>query len=65
MLAQTHYSRLFTQRLAEFRTKLVEELAMGLCQDHAAYRAVIGRLQGLDDAITISHQLDQDLNGDS
>lgn len=61
---KSHHSRLFEQLMAEHRASLVEAIASGIPMDYAGYRAMVGRLEGIDDALRICEQADYKLSGD-
>lgn len=61
---KSQHSRLFEQGLAELRQALIDSLAAGVPPDYPAYRQLVGRLQGVDDALKISAEADFKLSGD-
>ncbi len=61
---QSHWSRTFAAKLAEHRDALVRDLATGRVADFPDYRQIVGRIQGLDDAIRISDEVDGILSGE-
>lgn len=63
-LVRSHYSGMLGARLRELREKIALDLADGCAMDYAAYRQIVGRMQGLDDAMKISEDVDLVLNGE-
>jgi hypothetical protein len=63
-LVRSHYSGMLGARLTELRDKLAYELGSGCAADYATYRQIVGRIQGLDDALKISEDVDLVLNGE-
>jgi len=61
---RSQHSRVFEQLLAEHRKALVESLAAGTPADYASYRQIVGRIQGISDALNISEQTDFNINGE-
>lgn len=61
---QSHHSRQLKQLIAGWRETLLNDLALGNCDDYATYRQCVGRLQGLDDALRLSEEADFKLNGE-
>lgn len=61
---KSQHSRIFEQLMAEHRLALVESLVAGIPADHAAYRQIVGRIQGVSDALKISEDADFKLSGD-
>lgn len=61
---KSQHSRVFEQRLAEHRLALVESLATGVPADYPAYRQLVGRIQGIDDAVKISGDADFTISGE-
>ena len=61
---RSQHSRIFEQLMQEHREKLIEALAAGVPVDHLDYRQLVGRLQGIADALKISEQADFELSGD-
>lgn len=61
---KSQHSRVFEQRLAEHRQTLIAGLATGTPTDYAAYRQLVGQIQGIDDALKISEQADFNLSGE-
>lgn len=62
---KTAYSREFEKRLRELRAQLHEDLGNGCAMDFAAYRQIVGRMQGIDDALAISESVDKDMSGEN
>lgn len=58
------HSKIFERLIAEHRLMLIEGLIAGTPDDHPAYRQIVGRLQGITDALKISEQADYELSGD-
>lgn len=58
------HSRLFEEGMAEHRLALIESLTAGVPADHAAYRQLVGRIEGIDDALKISREADSKLSGE-
>lgn len=61
---RSHHSRLFEQRLAEHRQALIDSLAIGTAADYPAYRQLVGRIQGIDDAVKLSAEADFMISGE-
>lgn len=61
---KSQHSRIFEQLTNEQRTLLVDSLVAGTPADHAAYRQIVGRIQGLADALKLSEEADFKLSGD-
>lgn len=57
------HSRTFERLIAQQQAVLMASLVTGV-DDYATYRQIVGRLQGLDDALRISEQADYELSGD-
>lgn len=61
---KSQHSRTFEALLRAHRDKLCESLIAGNVLDHLAYRQLVGRLQGLTDALNISEEADFNLSGE-
>lgn len=61
---KSQHTRVFEQLLDAHRTSLIGALAAGTPSDHAEYRQLVGRIQGIDDALKISEQADYNISGD-
>lgn len=61
---RSQHSRIFERLIADRRELLIEALVEGHPGDHAAYRQIVGQIQGLSDALKISEQADFELSGD-
>lgn len=61
---KSQHSHLFGQLVAKRRADLLDGLAQGFAADYAAYRQLVGQLQGLDDALNLSEEADFKLNGE-
>lgn len=61
---KSQHSRVFEQLLAEHRKSLVESLAAGTPTDYASYRQIVGRIQGISEALSISEQADFNISGE-
>lgn len=61
---KSQHARVFEQLMHEHRTKLCDAIIGGTPVDHAAYRQLVGQVQGLTDALKISEQADYNINGD-
>lgn len=61
---RSQHSRVFERLVAEHRLDLIDSLVMGVPPDHAAYRQMVGRIQGITDALELSEQADFELSGD-
>lgn len=61
---KSQHTRVFDQLMHEHREKLIEGLIAGTPEDHLAYRQLVGRLQGLAEALAISEQADFNISGD-
>lgn len=61
---KSQYSMEFDRLMQAHRDMLVEGLLNGSPEDHAAYRQLVGRLQGIGDALKLSEQADYNLSGD-
>lgn len=58
------HSRAFEKLLETHRANLLEALANGAPGDYASYRQIVGRFEGLADALKLSEQADYNLSGD-
>lgn len=63
MTIKSQHSRRLAQLLAERRQQLLEGL-VALAQPHDGYLVTAGKVQGLDEAIQISEQVDRELSGE-
>lgn len=61
---KSQHSRVLERLIKLHRDDVLVSLADGHPSDYAAYKMVVGRLQGLDDALRISEQADYELSGD-
>jgi len=61
---KSQHSRLVEQFLNEHRLALIGSLSAGVPEDYPAYRQLVGRLQGIDDALKMSSEADFKLSGD-
>ncbi len=61
---KSHHSRVFEQLMYEHRMTLVDALVGGMMPDFAAYRQMVGQIQGINDALRISEEADFKLSGD-
>lgn len=61
---KSQHSRIFERLLADHRLALIESLVEGVPPDHAAYRQIVGRIQGISDALKISQEADFNLSGE-
>lgn len=61
---KSQHSRMFEQLMHVHREKLCDALITGTPEDHLAYRQLVGRLQGLADALKISEEADFNISGD-
>lgn len=61
---RSQHSRIFEHRVAEHRQALTDSLAAGVPADYPTYRQLVGRIQGIDDALKISAEADFTLSGD-
>lgn len=59
------HSRMFEKLIAEQQTKLLTSLATGGAPDYATYKQIVGRIEGLDDALRLSEQADFEISGDA
>ncbi len=65
MTVKSPHSRVLDHLIKEYRTTLLESLTVGLVVDYAGFRHMLGRIQGLDDALKLSEEADSKLNGDN
>jgi len=61
---KSQHSRTFEQLAGEHRKALIESLSAGVPEDYPAYRQLVGRIQGIDDALKMSGEADFKLSGD-
>lgn len=61
---KSQHSRTFEQLMAEYRQKLLESLATSVPADYAAYRQIVGQIEGLATALAISEQADFNISGE-
>lgn len=61
---KSQHSRVFEKLLAEHRNALLESLAVGTPTDYANYRQIVGRIQGISDALSFSEQADFNISGE-
>ena len=61
---KSQHSRTFEQLMFAHQESLLASLAAGIPADYAAYRQIVGQLQGVTDALKISEQADYNLSGD-
>lgn len=61
---RSQHSRIFEQLIAEHRDALVESLSLGVPPDYPAYRQLVGRIQGIADALKLSEEADFKISGD-
>lgn len=61
---KSQHSRLFEQLLAERKQQWVNSLMSGTPADYETYRQMVGLLQGLDEALKISEEVDFKLSGE-
>lgn len=61
---KSQHTRVFEQLMIAHRESLIEALVAGVPVDHLAYRQLVGRLQGIADALKISEEADFKLSGD-
>ena len=64
-MIKSAHSREFEKRLRELRDKIAADLAVGCAMDFPGYRQLVGRIQGMDDAIDISASVDRDMSGEN
>lgn len=64
-MIKSAHSREFDKRLRELRDKIVGDLADGCAMDFAAYRQIVGRIEGMNDALAISEGVDQEMSGEN
>ncbi len=60
----SNHARVFRQLIDEHRQTLLESLATGTAADYPAYRQLVGRLEGIADAINISELADSKISGE-
>lgn len=63
MTAYSRHGRLFEERIDEHMAQLLAQIGTGSAIDYAAYRQLVGQIQGLKDALKISEELDSELTG--
>lgn len=61
---KSQHSRVLELLIVEYRSTLVEALVAGVPEDHASYRQIVGRIQGLGEALKLSEQADFNISGD-
>ena len=61
---KSQHSRTFEQLISAHQEALLASLAAGVPNDYAAYRQIVGQLQGVADALRISEEADFKLSGD-
>lgn len=61
---KSHHSRTFETLIAAHRQHMVDALVGGNAADFAAYRQIVGQIQGIDAALRISEEADFKLSGD-
>lgn len=64
MTVKSHHSRVFEELLAAHRADLVNAIVDGVPGDYAAYKRMVGELQGLNIALNISREADLKLSGE-
>jgi hypothetical protein len=60
---RSNHSRVFEEMLAAHRQTIFEALAAGAPADYPMYRQMVGRLEGLSDALEISKAAESKING--
>jgi hypothetical protein len=60
---RSQHTRVFEQLMHAHRETLIAALITGAL-DHLAYRQLVGRLQGIADALRISEEADYKLSGE-
>lgn len=63
MTAHSRYGRLFEERATERIGELLAQMGNGTASDYPAYRQLVGRIEGIKDALKISEELDSELTG--
>ena len=58
------HSRVFIELAFEYRKALEDAVLAGMPGDYAAYRHLVGQLQGINDALRLSESADFKLSGD-
>jgi hypothetical protein len=61
---RSQWSRVFAQLLVTHRQALLEALGDGVPIDYAAYRQIVGRIEGIDDALKFAEEADFKLSGE-
>lgn len=61
---RSQHTRVFERLVEDHRQTLIQALIAGTPVDHLAYRQLVGRLQGIADALKISEQADFELSGE-
>lgn len=61
---KSQHSRVFENLMHLHRETLIEGLIAGTPEDHLAYRQLVGRLQGLAEALRISEEADFNISGE-
>lgn len=60
---RSRHGELVVKKLNEWRDGIVASLAAGNAADYPTYRNLVGRIQGIDDALKIAEEADFELNG--
>lgn len=60
---RSHHSRVLHELIMEYRKALEDAVLAGVPGDYAAYRAMVGQLQGVNDALRLSEQADFKISG--
>jgi hypothetical protein len=58
------HSRVFEKLVADHQRLLVESLVSGVPNDYATYRQMVGRIEGIREALSLSEEADFKISGD-
>jgi hypothetical protein len=65
MSYESRHGSILKRNIAEHRQKLLEDLGMSCAKDYGEYKQIVGRIQGLDEALGLSEAADREINGGS
>jgi hypothetical protein len=63
MTAYSRHGRLLEERIEERIAELGQQIVTVPAADYATYRQIVGRVEGLADALKISQEIDGENNG--
>lgn len=61
-MAETRFHSLLKAKIIERRIKMADNLISGACADFETYKYQVGILQGLDDALKLCDEVEQEFD---